>query len=56
MIDSPPKKAQNPNSCLLVYNTNHGSRIDLKLRPDNLEGSYPYGDIAATLLHELSHN
>jgi len=28
----------------------------LKLRPDNLEGFYPYGQIAATLLHELSHN
>jgi len=50
------KKAQNPNSCLLGYNTNHGTRIDLKLRPDTLEGFYPYCEIAATLLHELSHN
>lgn len=50
------KKAQNPNSCLLGYNTNAGTRIDLKLRPDNLDGFYPYRELAATLLHELSHN
>jgi len=50
------KKAQSPGSCLLGYNTNHGLRIDLKLRTDDLEGFLPYSSIAATLLHELSHN
>ena len=50
------KKAQNPHSCLLGYNTNAGSKIHLKLRPDDLNGFLPYRDIVSTLLHELSHN
>lgn len=50
------KQQQNPGSCLLGYNTNGGMRIDLKLREDNLRGFRPYSGIAATLIHELSHN
>jgi WLM domain len=42
--------------CLLGYNTNAGARIDLKLRTDDLKGFRPYPEIAATLIHELSHN
>jgi hypothetical protein len=43
-------------SCLLGYNTNGGTRIDLKLRTDDLTGFRPYPQLVATLLHELSHN
>jgi hypothetical protein len=43
-------------SCLLGYNTNGGARIDVKLRPDSLQGFLPYGEIVSTLIHELSHN
>ena len=50
------KQQQNPGTCLLGYNTNGGMRIDLKLRDDNLWGFRPYSQIAATLIHELSHN
>ena len=50
------KQQQNPGTCLLGYNTNGGMRIDLKLREDNLRGFRPYSQIAATLIHELSHN
>jgi hypothetical protein len=41
---------------LLGYNTNHGMRIDLKLRTDDLAGFMPYPALAETLLHELCHN
>merc|ERR1719319_924258 len=44
------------NSCLLGYNTNRGLRIDVKLRTNDLKGFLPYDSIAATLIHELSHN
>jgi WLM domain len=47
---------QQQGTCLLGYNTNHGLRIDLKLRTDDLSGFRPYGQLAATLIHELSHN
>jgi len=50
------QKKQTEGACLLGYNTNHGLRIDLKLRPDSLDGFLPYESIAATLIHELSHN
>lgn len=50
------QKHQAKGSCLLGYNTNGGARIDLKLRPDNLQGFLPYRDIVSTLIHELSHN
>lgn len=50
------QKQEAHGGCLLGYNTNRGLRIDLKLRPDTLEGFYPYESIAATLIHELSHN
>uniref|UniRef100_A0A7S4N9B8 WLM domain-containing protein n=1 Tax=Odontella aurita TaxID=265563 RepID=A0A7S4N9B8_9STRA len=49
------KKAEE-GMCVLGYNTNRGLRIDIKLRTDDLEGFLPYEDLAATLLHELSHN
>eukprot|EP00568_Trieres_chinensis_P002364 CAMPEP_0183294698 /NCGR_PEP_ID=MMETSP0160_2-20130417/2928_1 /TAXON_ID=2839 ORGANISM="Odontella Sinensis, Strain Grunow 1884" /NCGR_SAMPLE_ID=MMETSP0160_2 /ASSEMBLY_ACC=CAM_ASM_000250 /LENGTH=366 /DNA_ID=CAMNT_0025456057 /DNA_START=191 /DNA_END=1291 /DNA_ORIENTATION=+ len=49
------KKAEE-GACLLGYNTNHGLRIDVKLRTDDLEGFLPYESLAATVIHELSHN
>lgn len=45
-------------SSLLGYNTNHGLRIDVKLRT-NEERGYDfreYSDVMRTLIHELSHN
>jgi hypothetical protein len=50
------QKTQSNGGCLLGYNTNHGLRIDLKLRTDDLSGFRPYPDLASTLIHELSHN
>ena len=50
------QKHQAKGSCLLGYNTNAGARIDVKLRPDSLNGFLPYRDIVSTLIHELSHN
>ena len=47
---------QAKGDCLLGYNTNHGMRIDLKLRTDDLSGFRPYSELASTLIHELSHN
>ena len=44
-------------SCLLGYNTNHGLRIDIKLRSDDESRRFrPYPELVATLIHELSHN
>ncbi|KAL7534921.1 hypothetical protein ACHAXR_008883 [Thalassiosira sp. AJA248-18] len=50
------QKKQQEGACLLGYNTNHGMRIDVKLRTDDLSGFRPYDELAATLIHELSHN
>lgn len=50
------QQKESQGGCLLGYNTNHGARIDLKLRTDDLQGFLPYHQIAATLVHELSHN
>jgi hypothetical protein len=50
------QRSSQAGACLLGYNTNHGARIDLKLRPDSLQGFLPYPQIVATLIHELSHN
>lgn len=50
------KKTAGQGGCLLGYNTNMGTRIDLKLRTDDLKGFRPYTDIVSTLIHELSHN
>jgi uncharacterized membrane protein YgcG len=50
------QEGQQSQSCLLGYNTNGGTRIDIKLRTDDLKGFRPYPDLVATLLHELSHN
>jgi WLM domain len=50
------KTQQQKGMCLLGYNTNAGARIDLKLRTDDLKGFRPYSELAATLIHELSHN
>lgn len=41
---------------LLGYNTNHGMRIDIKLRTDDLAGFMPYPRLVETLIHELAHN
>ncbi len=43
-------------ACLLGYNTNHGLRIDIKLRTEDLSSFRPYRELVATLIHELSHN
>lgn len=44
-------------ACLLGYNTNHGTRIDIKLRRGEHDLTFlPYNELAATLIHELSHN
>eukprot|EP00239_Pterosperma_sp_CCMP1384_P004783 CAMPEP_0197855132 /NCGR_PEP_ID=MMETSP1438-20131217/26037_1 /TAXON_ID=1461541 /ORGANISM="Pterosperma sp., Strain CCMP1384" /LENGTH=388 /DNA_ID=CAMNT_0043470123 /DNA_START=254 /DNA_END=1420 /DNA_ORIENTATION=+ len=50
------QKKKEEGGCLLGYNTNRGLRIDIKLRPDTLEGFYPYNFLVSTLIHELSHN
>ena len=50
------QQSQQPGSCLLGYNTNHGLRIDVKLRTDDLKGFRPYPELVGTLIHELSHN
>lgn len=50
------QKKQQEGACLLGYNTNHGMRIDIKLRTDDLSGFRPYNELSATLIHELSHN
>ena len=50
------QQKQREGGCLLGYNTNHGTRIDVKLRTDDLAGFRPYDELAATLAHELSHN
>ena len=50
------QKKQQEGACLLGYNTNHGLRIDIKLRTDDLSGFRPYNELASTLIHELSHN
>lgn len=41
--------------CLLGYNTNHGLRIDLKLRNEKYQFR-SYASLISTLIHELSHN
>jgi len=50
------KMESHGSSCLLGYNTNHGLRIDIKLRTDDLSGFRPYPELVSTLIHELSHN
>jgi hypothetical protein len=50
------QKKQTQGSCLLGYNTNHGLRIDIKLRTDDLKEFRPYPQLVSTLIHELSHN
>lgn len=50
------QKQEAHGGCLLGYNTNHGLRIDVKLRTDDLSDFRPYPQLVQTLLHELSHN
>eukprot|EP00956_Cyclotella_meneghiniana_P036012 scaffold120325_cov23-Cyclotella_meneghiniana.AAC.1 len=50
------QKQQARGGCLLGYNTNHGYRIDIKLRSDDITTFRPYHELCATLIHELSHN
>jgi len=50
------QKKKEEGACLLGYNTNHGLRIDIKLRTDDLNGFRPYNELASTLIHEVSHN
>lgn len=50
------QKTEHSGGCLLGYNTNHGLRIDIKLRTDDLSGFRPYQQLVSTLIHELSHN
>jgi hypothetical protein len=49
------QKKKQEGACLLGYNTNHGLRIDIKLRTDDLSGFRPYHELASTFIHELSH-
>ena len=50
------QQEQQQGVCLLGYNTNGGTRIDLKLRTDDLKTFRPYPQLICTLVHELSHN
>eukprot|EP00957_Ditylum_brightwellii_P180316 13736496-Ditylum_brightwellii.AAC.1 len=50
------QKHKADGACLLGYNTNHGLRIDIKLRTDDLQGFRPYPQLVSTQIHELSHN
>ena len=50
------KKTAGHGGCLLGYNTNMGTRIDLKLRTDDLRRFRPYAEVVSILIHELSHN
>jgi hypothetical protein len=50
------QQKQQQGVCLLGYNTNGGTRIDLKLRADDLTAFRPYQQLVSTLVHELSHN
>jgi hypothetical protein len=50
------QKKQEHGACLLGYNTNHGLAIHIRLRTMDLQGFMPYPQLAATLIHELSHN
>lgn len=50
------QKKEQEGACLLGYNTNHGTRIDIKLRTDDLQAFRPYPELVSTLIHELSHN
>eukprot|EP00578_Thalassiosira_sp_NH16_P010960 CAMPEP_0181125786 /NCGR_PEP_ID=MMETSP1071-20121207/27249_1 /TAXON_ID=35127 /ORGANISM="Thalassiosira sp., Strain NH16" /LENGTH=431 /DNA_ID=CAMNT_0023211279 /DNA_START=267 /DNA_END=1562 /DNA_ORIENTATION=- len=50
------QRKQQEGVCVLGYNTNRGMRIDVKLRTDDLGGFRTYGELASTLVHELSHN
>jgi len=50
------QKTHSQGKCLLGYNTNHGARIDVRLRTDDLSGFLPYPSVTETLLHELAHN
>lgn len=50
------QKTEAKGGCLLGYNTNHGLRIDVRLRSNDLQSFYPYRKIVGTLIHELSHN
>merc|ERR1712183_206072 len=49
-------KTESHGGCLLGYNTNHGLRIDIKLRTDDLSDFRQYPELVSTLIHELSHN
>jgi WLM domain len=50
------QQKQRQGVCVLGYNTNGGTRIDIKLRTDDLQAFRPYHQLARTLIHELSHN
>lgn len=50
------QKKEAQGACLLGYNTNHGLRIDVRLRSHDLQSFLPYPQIVATLIHEISHN
>jgi len=50
------QKKEAHGACLLGYNTNHGLRIDVRLRSSDLKSFLPYNQVAATLIHEISHN
>ncbi|KAJ1551115.1 hypothetical protein HK405_015147 [Cladochytrium tenue] len=41
---------------LLGLNTNHGAKIELRLRTDALDGFRHYASVRRVLMHELAHN
>ena len=53
-----PRGVHGKDVCLLGLNTNHGQRIDLRLRtdPPHYEGFQHYRVVKDVLLHELTHN
>ena len=50
------KQIEQEGKCLLGYNTNAGTSIDIRLRTDDRRGFRPYNNLLNTLLHELAHN
>jgi hypothetical protein len=57
-IDADVEQAQKGegDKCLLGWNRNHGERIALRLRTNELTSFRKYDSIITTLIHELVHN
>ena len=57
-LDADAEQAQKGegDKCLLGWNRNHGERIALRLRTNDLTSFRKYDSIVTTLIHELVHN